>query len=176
LLTWYQSEHDRNCGRLDKWTEGLVEVHAWALGEVMEDPACLVPFQSSISMELVLEDPLAGDDVGARRARNKIPSLVRQQSVVLGFHSSPPIGIGEGAVEDLRDRRQWSGVEEHRLAEAGLRPVGHVVLVHHGGSGHGSLGQGRRRTSRGLLSPDVDALEGGGRSVKRSRASRLRAW
>jgi len=34
-------------------------------------------------MELVLEDPFAGDDVGARRARNKIPSLVRQQSIVL---------------------------------------------------------------------------------------------
>jgi len=107
-----QREHGTNCGRLDNWTEGLVEVHAWALGEAAEDPARLVPFQSSICMELVLEDPLAGDDVGERRARNKIPSLVRQQSVVLSFHSSPPIGIGEGAAEGLRDRRQWSGVEE----------------------------------------------------------------
>ena len=171
-----QREHGTNCGRLDNWTEGLVEVHAWALGEVAEDPARLVPFQSNISMELVLEDPLAGDDVGERRARNKIPSLVRLHSVMLGFHSSPPIGIGEGAVEDLRDRRQWSGVEEHRLAEAGLRPGGHAVLVHHGGCCRGLPWAREEEDQQGLLSADVDVLERRGRSVKGSRASRMQAW
>ena len=73
-----QREHGANSGRLDNRTEGLVKVHAWALGEPTKDPAHLVPLQGSISIELVLEDLLAGDDIGARRARNKIPSLVRQ--------------------------------------------------------------------------------------------------
>jgi hypothetical protein len=99
-----QREHCVNSARLDNRTEGLVEIHAWALGEATKDPARLVPLQGSISIELVLEYLLASDDVGARRARNKIPSLVRQQSVVLGFHSSLPIGISEGAAEGLRDR------------------------------------------------------------------------
>jgi hypothetical protein len=39
----------------------------------MKDPESLVPFQSAIEIELVLEDLFDGDDVGDNRPRNKIP-------------------------------------------------------------------------------------------------------
>jgi hypothetical protein len=43
----------------------------------MEHPTSLVPVQRAIHLELVLEDPLAGDDVGPRRSRNQVPRVVR---------------------------------------------------------------------------------------------------
>jgi len=40
-----QREHGANCGRLDNWIEGLVEVHAWTLAEAAEGPSapCTTP-------------------------------------------------------------------------------------------------------------------------------------
>ena len=63
----------QNCanGRwLDHKTKSLIEVHTWALSEPAKNPASLVPLQRTISLELVLVDPLAGDQIGARRPRD----------------------------------------------------------------------------------------------------------
>jgi hypothetical protein len=42
----------------------------------VKDPTSLIPFQGAIRIKLVLEDPFTGDDVGANKTRDKIPSVV----------------------------------------------------------------------------------------------------
>jgi hypothetical protein len=64
------SEHRVNSGRFYNWTEGLVVVDSGALSETLKDPMGLVAIKGPVSMELVLEDPLAGDNVGALRSTN----------------------------------------------------------------------------------------------------------
>jgi hypothetical protein len=65
-----QSQHSPDSNRLDDGAEGLVVVHPGVLSEFPEDPTGFVPIKRAICLELVLEDPLAGDDVGPRRPRN----------------------------------------------------------------------------------------------------------
>lgn len=60
-----QGEHGMNRARLDHWAEGLIVVGAGSLGETAKNPASLVPVQGAIRIELVLENSLASDDVGA---------------------------------------------------------------------------------------------------------------
>jgi hypothetical protein len=72
------SQHSPNGGGLDDGAEGLIVVHPRALGEPSEDPMSLVPVQRAIYLEFVLEDPLAGDDIGPRRTRNQVPRVVGQ--------------------------------------------------------------------------------------------------
>lgn len=45
-------------------------------------------------MELMFEDPLVDDDVQARTTRQKVPSVIGQQHLVL-LHHAPPIGDDE---------------------------------------------------------------------------------
>jgi hypothetical protein len=72
-----QSQHSPDGGRLDDGSEGLIVVHLGALSEPPEDPTSLVPIKRTIHLELVLEDPLVGDDIGPRRPRNQVPRAVR---------------------------------------------------------------------------------------------------
>jgi hypothetical protein len=72
-----QSQHSSDGGRLDDGAEGLIIVHPGALSEPLKDPTSLVPVQRAIRLELILEDPLTGDDVGPRRPRNQVPRAVR---------------------------------------------------------------------------------------------------
>jgi hypothetical protein len=72
-----QCQHSPNGGRLDDGAEGFVIVHSGALSEAPEDPTSLVPIKRVIRLELVLQDPLVGDDVGPRRSRNQVPRAVR---------------------------------------------------------------------------------------------------
>jgi hypothetical protein len=58
---------------------------------------CLVPIKRTVSLKLVLEDPLAGDDVGPWRPWYQVPCLIGQQGLVLLLHSAPPVGVGEHA-------------------------------------------------------------------------------
>lgn len=70
LVPWKgQGEHIANRGRLHHRTGSLNEINArtqralYSLGllrKSSKDPASLVPLQSAISIELVLEDPLSG--------------------------------------------------------------------------------------------------------------------
>jgi hypothetical protein len=58
-----QSKHSPNGGRLDDGAEGLIVVHPEALSEPPEHPTSLVPIKRAICLELVLEDPLVGDNL-----------------------------------------------------------------------------------------------------------------
>jgi hypothetical protein len=51
-------------------------------------PASLVPFQCTIRVKLVLEDPFAIDDVGANKTRDKVPSVVGDQSIIFFLHGT----------------------------------------------------------------------------------------
>jgi hypothetical protein len=69
------------------------------LGEATKDSACLVPFQRAIGVELVLEDPFTGDNVGANRARDKISSIVGDQGSKLFFDGAMSVRINKGGVD-----------------------------------------------------------------------------
>jgi hypothetical protein len=63
-------EHRVNSGRLNNWAESLIVVDSRALSETSKDPTGLVAIKGPVSMELVCEDPLASDNVGALRPEN----------------------------------------------------------------------------------------------------------
>jgi hypothetical protein len=69
-------EHGADYGWLDHWAEGLIVVGTGSLGEAVKDPLSLVPFQRVIRVELMLENPFAGDNVGANGARDKITCVI----------------------------------------------------------------------------------------------------
>lgn len=60
----------------DDWAERLVVVDAGALGVAAHDPMGLVTSKGAIGVVLVLEDPLASNDVDARWSRNKGPGTI----------------------------------------------------------------------------------------------------
>jgi hypothetical protein len=45
----------------------------------------LIPLECPISIELVLEDPLVGDNIDAVGARNQVTSVIGHESGVLFF-------------------------------------------------------------------------------------------
>lgn len=65
-----EGEDSPNGGRLDE-AEGLIVVHPEALSEASKGPTSLVAIQSTIVLELVTEDPLVGDHVGALGGHDK---------------------------------------------------------------------------------------------------------
>jgi hypothetical protein len=99
-----------NGGRLDHRTESVVEVDARALREPTKNPAGFVALQGAIGIELVLEYPLAGDDVGPGRPRDQIPSFVELQGGELFLHRRQPIGIGKSCAVGLGNGRQGTTV------------------------------------------------------------------
>jgi hypothetical protein len=102
-----QSQHSLDGGRLDDRVEGLIVVHLGALSEASEDPMSLVLIKRAIRLELMLEDSIAGDDIGPKRLRNQVPRAVRQQDLVL--HSATPVGIHERAMDRGWDWGQCRG-------------------------------------------------------------------
>ena len=74
----------------DNRGEGVGEVDAGALTKAANHPAGLMTVKCAVRMELVLEDPLAGDDIGVARARNKLPRLVALQGIELLPHGREP--------------------------------------------------------------------------------------
>jgi hypothetical protein len=91
---WRESESAQFGRWQDDGAEGLVIVHPDALIEPSKDPTSLVPVKRNIRPELMLEDPLTGDDIGPMRPSNQIPCVVRQQGLVL-IHSATPVGVRE---------------------------------------------------------------------------------
>ena len=61
-----QGEHRANSSKLHHGTKYLIKVHTRPLGKATENPARLVPLEGAIRLKLMLEDPLASDDVGPR--------------------------------------------------------------------------------------------------------------
>jgi hypothetical protein len=47
----------------------------------------------------VLEVLFASDDVGVNRMRDKIPSVVGDQSIIFFFHGTVPGRVGEGGAD-----------------------------------------------------------------------------
>jgi hypothetical protein len=109
-----QSQHSSNGGRPNDKVEDLIVVHPGVLSEPMKDPTSLVPIKRVIRLEFVLEDPLAGGDIGPRRPRNQVPRAVRQQSLIFLLHSAIPMGVCEHATDRGRDRRQCRGSDDGR--------------------------------------------------------------
>jgi hypothetical protein len=70
-----QSQHSSDGGRLDD-AEGLIVAHPRALSEASEDPTTLVSIKIAMCLELVLEDPLIGDDIGPRGRGTKSHMLL----------------------------------------------------------------------------------------------------
>jgi hypothetical protein len=100
-----QEEHDADQGQFDHRAEGLIIVDARSLGEAAKNPVSLVPFQRVVGIKPVLENPLVSDDVGANRARDKIPGVVDDQGSELFFHGAAPIQIDEGNMDRGGHRR-----------------------------------------------------------------------
>lgn len=48
-------------------------------------------------MELVFENPLAGDNIGTRRPGNERPSVIVKEGMMLVGHGMTPIGILKGS-------------------------------------------------------------------------------
>lgn len=99
-----ERENGSYCGGLDNRTEHLVEVDAGSLGEAAKNPACLVAVEGAVGLELVLEQPFAGDDVGLVWSWHKIPRAIGEEGVKLILHHSAPLWISEG-----RPIRAWHG-------------------------------------------------------------------
>jgi hypothetical protein len=62
----------------------------------VKNSASLVPVQGAVRIELVLENSLTGDDVGANRMRDKISGVVGDQGSKLFFHDVRLVRIDEG--------------------------------------------------------------------------------
>ena len=88
-----EAEDDPYRRRFDNQTESLVEVDAVLLREPANNPSGLVTSKGAVGVVLVLEDPLAGDDISARRSRNKPPGAVVDERLVLFNHRSAPIWV-----------------------------------------------------------------------------------
>jgi hypothetical protein len=69
----------------------------------------LIPVKRAIRLELVLEDPLVGDNIGPRRPRNQVTRVVRQQGLILLLHSVMPVEVHERTMDRGRDQRQCRG-------------------------------------------------------------------
>jgi hypothetical protein len=65
----------------------------------------LVPLQGNAIFEFMLENPFAGNDVGANRARDKISGVVGNQDSKLFFHDVAPVQINEGGADGGGHRR-----------------------------------------------------------------------
>jgi hypothetical protein len=99
-------EHHANGGQIHNQAESLIVVDPRVLSETSKDPASLIAIKGPISVELVREDPLTGDDVGALRPENKLPCPITHLGPVLLLHSCTQIGIGERSMGGGWDRRQ----------------------------------------------------------------------
>lgn len=65
-----KGENSLNDDKLDDRTKGIVVVHSGALSEASKNPTSLAAIDRAVRGELVLEDPLVGNHVGARWKRH----------------------------------------------------------------------------------------------------------
>ena len=91
------AENDADGGRIDNWTECLIVVDVVLLRETPDNPASLVSSKQTINIILVLENPLASDDVGARWTRNQTPGVVNERLKFL-CHGGTPLWISQHTI------------------------------------------------------------------------------
>jgi hypothetical protein len=99
-------EHRVNSGQFYNRAESLIVVDSGALSETPKDLTGLVAIKGPVSTELVREDPLAGDNVGALRSGNQLPGPITDQGSVFFLHSRTPMGIGKRSTSGGGDRRR----------------------------------------------------------------------
>jgi hypothetical protein len=99
-----RGEHRANSGRFYNRVEGLVVVDSGALSETPKDPTGLVAIKGPVSTELMCEDPLAGDNVGALRPGNQLLDPIADEGPVFVLHSRTPMGIGKHSMSEGGDR------------------------------------------------------------------------
>jgi hypothetical protein len=73
------SEHHADGARFHNRTESLIVFDPKALTETPEDLTSLVVIKGLVSVKLVREDPLVGDDVGGTRPGDKLPCPIAHQ-------------------------------------------------------------------------------------------------
>jgi hypothetical protein len=93
-----------NSGRFYNRTEGLIVVDSGVLSETTKDPTGLIAIKGPVSTELVREDPLASDNIGALRSENQLPGPITDQGSVFVLHSRTPMGIGKRNMSGGGDR------------------------------------------------------------------------
>jgi hypothetical protein len=89
------AENSPDGRRFDHRTKRLIVVYAVLLGETANNPARLVTSETAVRVELVFEDPLAGDNVGAGWMRYKALGAVVDQRLVPIGHGGTPIWISQ---------------------------------------------------------------------------------
>ena len=144
-----QRENSPDNGGLDDRAESLCKIHTRALSETSKHPTRFVALQSPVGVELVLEDPRVGDDIGSRRTRHKIPSVVLHQSIMFFYHSSSPIWVGKSTTVGLRDGGDGRDVVQCRHPKATLGSRLHGVLI--GRRRYHNSTRRRRTSTRGQL-------------------------
>jgi hypothetical protein len=138
-------EHRANGGRFHNRAESLIVVDSGALSETLKDLASLVAIKCPVSVELVREDPLAGDNVGALRPGNKLPGPIAHQGPYsssiatrqLGSASAArvEVGIRDGVSEEVvtvRTRRSGTTLKPvlpRVIIRCGFFRVGHDASV-----------------------------------------------
>jgi hypothetical protein len=136
-----QGENCANCSWLHHRIERLREIHTWALGEAPKNPACLVPLQCPVCMELVLENLLARHHVGMRWSRHQLPSVVLQKSSMLFLHGGMPTRVNEATTVGFGHRGEVRSMELSRNAKVVLSASRHRVLVGHWLDSNSTLGK-----------------------------------
>jgi hypothetical protein len=131
-----RGEHHLNSGRFYNRAEALVVVDSGALSETPKDPMGLVAIKGPVSMELVHEDPLAGDNVGAWRSGNQLLGPIADQGPIFVLHSRTPMGISKRSTSGGGDRGQHWGRGRHgedktirHHLEASLAPCDHPMWI-----------------------------------------------
>ena len=123
LMNWPASGHRKledgaDRARFDNRGKRLSEVNSSALSKTTNHPASLVALKCTIRAGLVAKNPLAGDDVRARRPGNQCPGTVPLKSVELFLHRRKPVRITEGCASGHGKRRRLcdGGGEEVLIA------------------------------------------------------------
>jgi hypothetical protein len=132
------SEHRANSVRFYKQAEGLIVVDSVAPSETSKDLTGLVAIKGPVNTELVCEDPLIGDNVGALMSgtNSQIPLLIRalySSSIAArqwgsGSAARAEEGIREGVGEEVAAMRT-------RRSATTLKPVLPCVIMRYRLSG-----------------------------------------
>jgi hypothetical protein len=97
-------EHRVNSGRFYNRVESLVVVESGVLSETPKDPTSLVVNKGPVSTELLREDPLADDNVGALRSGIQLPGPIADLGSVLFLYRCMPMGIDKRSTSEGGDR------------------------------------------------------------------------
>jgi hypothetical protein len=98
-------EDNANGSRVDDRTKSLNVVNVGALRIYTNNPSSLVVSNTTIRVKLMAIDPFSSDGIGARRARDKRPTVVVDEGLVLVRHSSSPKRVLHSLAKGGRHQR-----------------------------------------------------------------------